>query len=219
MTSAAQSCGYACNRRRPLIVSVAAGIRSDDIDELARRRARRCSRHAESACVAPARCVIRSVRECAHRATSRRNAPREIMSAVGHVVDVSSEADIDAVTAMSGTRPRLFLPVDRHDDQRPRQDFGLDAAGGTDPDDRNGQAVRRRSPTPKTRRWSRVIERVRSPGGTTTAAFDSLEADTFVVSLRRAFDRRERSRRRTRGRSEQGLTVWAAVRNRVHSYS
>ena len=97
-----------------------------------------------------------------------------IMLAVGQVVWVPKEADIDSVTAVSGTGPAYFyLLIDVMIEAAIR--FGLDwvtartlavetARGAT------SLAVA------ETESMSSMIDRVRSPGGTTTAAFEHLDA-------------------------------------------
>jgi len=109
-----------------------------------------------------------------------------ILSAVGHVVSVDSDADIDSVTAISGTGPAYFyLLIDMM--IKSAQKFGLDpqaariltietakgAAAIADAEDETMQSL---------------IDRVRSPGGTTTAAFESLEADHVRDIFARAFE-------------------------------
>jgi pyrroline-5-carboxylate reductase len=109
-----------------------------------------------------------------------------IMSAVGHVVSVDSDADIDSVTAISGTGPAYFyLLIDMM--IKSAQDFGLDpqaariltietAKGAAAIADAEDETMRS------------LIARVRSPGGTTTAAFESLEADDVRDIFARAFE-------------------------------
>ena len=115
----------------------------------------------------------------------------EILSAIGDVVDVQDESMIDAVTAVSGSGPAyVYLLIQMMADAG--VELGLDAplartlaiqtavgasalAAGSD------EAM------------ATLIERVRSPGGTTAAALDSLDDDgvhaIFSRALRAARDR------------------------------
>jgi pyrroline-5-carboxylate reductase len=152
-------------KAQPLIVSVAAGIRSGDIDEwlgggLAVVRVMPNQ---------PALLRLGASGLFANARTSDDQKQRavRILSAVGHVVSVSSDADIDAVTAISGTGPAYFyLLIDMM--IKAAQDMGAIA----DAEDETMESL---------------IERVRSPGGTTTAAFDSLDADQVRDIFARAF--------------------------------
>ena len=103
-----------------------------------------------------------------------RELAESIMSAVGQYVWVGSESDIDAVTAVSGTGPAYFyLLIDVM--IRAGERYGLDA------DTARALAVETaRGATAlasaESESMTRMIERVRSPGGTTTAAFEHLDA-------------------------------------------
>ena len=94
-------------RCRPLVVSVAAGIRAADLGRW----------------LGPGAIVVRAMpnrpalvrsasRRCTRTATSTGSGgrpPEAIMAAVGRVVWVKSDADIDVVTAVSGSGPAYFL--------------------------------------------------------------------------------------------------------------
>lgn len=114
-----------------------------------------------------------------------------IMAAVGQVVVVPREADIDAVTAVSGSGPAYFyLLIDMLIAAGRR--LGLDAetattlAIGT----ATGAAALAAASDES---MEKLIERVRSPGGTTAAALDNLEAqnvrDIFAGAIVAARDR------------------------------
>lgn len=97
-----------------------------------------------------------------------------IMLAVGQVVWVPKEADIDSVTAVSGTGPAYFyLLIDVMIEAAIR--FGLDRETA-----RTLAVETARGATSlavaETESMSSMIDRVRSPGGTTTAAFEHLDA-------------------------------------------
>ena len=174
---------------RPLIVSIAAGPRGDDIDGwlgggLAVVRVMpnqpALVRRGVSALFANAR-----------TSGAQRTRAREILSAVGSVVDVGSEAEIDAATAVSGSGPAYFfllIEILAHT----AETLGIqpDAArmlavetarGAAELAAREGDSM------------DALITRVRSPGGTTAAALDCLEdakvRDIFARAITAARDR------------------------------
>ena len=174
---------------RPLIVSIAAGIHGADIDswlggDLAVVR------------VMPNQPAL--LRQgisgiFANEKTTQQQlvAARRIMSAVGAVIEVTTEADIDVVTAISGSGPAYFyLLIDML--AKTGNDLGLDkdvaralaietAQGAVALAASSGVAM------------DTLIARVRSPGGTTAAALESLESqgvrDIFNIALTAARDR------------------------------
>ncbi len=97
---------------KPLVMSIAAGIRSSDIN----------------AWMGGGLAIVRVMPNqpallrqgvsgvFANKLTSedQRKFASEIMAAVGAVVQVPNESDIDAVTAISGSGPAYFLPVGLH---------------------------------------------------------------------------------------------------------
>ncbi len=156
----------------PLIMSIAAGPRIDDID--------RWLGGANSIVrVMPNQPALIDQGISALIANDRaspddRALAEAIMSAVGSVVWVQKEEDIDAVTAVSGTGPAYFYLLIDVMIQSATQ-FGLDA------DTARTLAVETaRGATSlaaaETESMADMIERVRSPGGTTTAAFERLDA-------------------------------------------
>jgi len=173
----------AVQKVRPLIVSVAAGIRSGDIDEWL---------GGELAVVRimpnqPALLRLGASGLFANARTDdeQKERARRILSAVGHVVSVKSDADIDAVTAISGTGPAYFyLLIDMM--IKAAQEMGLDAQAAqilTIETAKGAAAIA----DAEDETMESLIERVRSPGGTTTAAFDSLDADHVRDIFARAF--------------------------------
>jgi len=179
----------AVQSNKPMIISIAAGVRSSDIDgwmggDLAVIR------------VMPNQPALLRLGVSALFANQRstgqdRALATTIMAAVGKVVQVSDETDIDAVTAISGTGPAYFyLLIDML--VKTATDMGLDddvartlaietargaAAIAADSDDA----------------MDGLIAKVRSPGGTTEAAFGSLEQQDvraiFSAALYAARDR------------------------------
>lgn len=176
-------------QNRPLIVSVAAGVRSADIDTwlgggLAIVR------------VMPNQPALLRRGIAGLYANERAGAgdidrASDIIGAVGEVVRVPREADIDAVTAISGSGPAyFFLLIDML--EKTAVDLGLDpdvAARLALETARGSAELAVASGEP----MDELIARVRSPGGTTAAALDRLEAADvraiFSAALEAARDR------------------------------
>jgi pyrroline-5-carboxylate reductase len=175
--------------RKPLIISVAAGTHSRDIDrwlggDLAIVRVMPNQ---------PALLLQGASGLFANDITSteERDRASDIMSAVGSVVHVPDEDGIDAVTAISGTGPAYFyLLIDLL--IRSAEDFGLDpqAAHKLVMDTAKGSAALAAvSGEP----MEAMIAHVRSPGGTTAAAFEVFDEenvrDIFAAAFTAARDR------------------------------
>jgi pyrroline-5-carboxylate reductase len=119
-----------------------------------------------------------------------RDMAEKIMTAVGQVVWLDSESKMDAVTAVSGTGPSYFYLL---------IDCMIEAGikSGIDPDTARTLAVETaRGATSlasaETESMSSLIERVRSPGGTTTAAFQLLDDADVRGIFAAAIDAAER---------------------------
>jgi pyrroline-5-carboxylate reductase len=158
-------------KSKPLILSIAAGVRSGDIEnwlggDLAVIR------------VMPNQPAFLSLGVSALFANDNcsaadRELAATVMQAVGKVVQVSAETDIDSVTAISGSGPAYFyLLIDMLvqtatamglDDATART-LAVETAVGA-------AALAANTDDP----MSELIAKVRSPGGTTAAALDSLE--------------------------------------------
>jgi pyrroline-5-carboxylate reductase len=102
---------------------------------------------------------------------------RSIIATTGPVIPVQTEEDIDTVTAVSGTGPAYFyllvdmlvkVAVQLGLDHDSALKLSLETARGA------GELAEQSGETMDT-----LIARVRSPGGTTAAAFDSLESNGF----------------------------------------
>lgn len=98
----------------------------------------------------------------------------KVMSAVGHVVWLDDESRMDAVTAISGTGPSYFYLL---------IDVMIEAARNYGIDEQTARTLAvetARGATAlaaaETESMSSLIDRVKSPGGTTTAAFEYLDA-------------------------------------------
>lgn len=175
--------------KRPLIISVAAGTHSRDIDNWL---------GAELAIVRvmpnqPALLLQGASGLYANDLTSndQRDRATEIVSAVGSVVHVHDEDSIDAVTAISGTGPAYFYFLIDMLIQSAEQ-FGLDsqAAHKLVMDTAKGSAA---LAAVSGESMEAMIEHVRSPGGTTAAAFDVFDdqnvRDIFAKAFTAARDR------------------------------
>jgi len=156
---------------RPLIMSIAAGPKIDDID----------------AWLGGGLSVVRVMPNqpalidqgisalFANERTSdaRRQLAEKIMTAVGHAVWLDSESKMDAVTAVSGTGPSYFyLLIDIMIESARKFGIDEDTARTLAVETARGATALAAA---ETESMSSLIERVRSPGGTTTAAFELLD--------------------------------------------
>jgi pyrroline-5-carboxylate reductase len=158
-------------QRRPLIISIAAGPRIDDIDSW-------LGGGLSVVRVMPNQPALIDQGISALFANPRtdianRSMAEKIMSAVGEVVWMDSESRMDAVTAVSGTGPAYFYllidvmietAISLGIDPATARTLVVETARGA-----TALASARNEP------MALMIERVRSPGGTTTAAFEHLE--------------------------------------------
>lgn len=153
---------------KPLIVSIAAGARIGDIE-------RWLGGNLSVVRVMPNQPALIDMGIAALFANERtgdeaRKLAEAILSAVGHVVWVESEKDMDAVTALSGTGPAYFyLLIDVM--IRCAVEYGLDedTARALAVETARGASALAAA---ETESMSAMIDRVRSPGGTTQAAFE-----------------------------------------------
>jgi len=178
----------AVQQSRPLIMSIAAGPRIEDID----------------AWLGGGLSVVRVMPNqpalidqgisalYANQRTSeaRRELAEMIMSTVGHAVWLDSESKMDAVTAVSGTGPSYFyLLIDIMIESAMK--FGIDEVTA-----RTLAVETARGATAlaaaETESMSLLIDRVRSPGGTTTAAFEHLDNKDARGIFATAIDAAER---------------------------
>lgn len=174
-------------RERPLVVSIAAGTRGDDIDTW-------LGGGLSVVRIMPNQPALLRLGVSGLYANERtsgdeRRRAAEIMSAVGSVVFVGSEADIDAVTAVSGSGPAyFFLLIDVLIETAVKLGLSKDTARVLAIETAKGAAALAESETADA-----LIARVRSPGGTTAAALDSLEnanvRDIFSAAITAARDR------------------------------
>ena len=156
---------------RPLVMSIAAGPKIDDID----------------AWLGGGLSVVRvmpnqpalidqgiSALYANERTSDERKAQAEkIMTAVGHVVWIDSESKMDAVTAVSGTGPSYFyLLIDIMIESAKKYGMDEETARTLAVETARGATALAAA---ETESMSLLIERVRSPGGTTQAAFEYLD--------------------------------------------
>lgn len=174
---------------RPLVISIAAGPRIADIDNWL---------GGDNAVVrvmpnqpALVRSGISGIYGNERTTADQLATAKTIMSAVGPVIEVPAEKDIDAVTAVSGSGPAYFyLVIDMI--AKAGIELGLDAdtARQLAAETAVGAAALA-SNCDET--MDDLIARVRSPGGTTAAALDSLESQgiraIFLTALTAARDR------------------------------
>jgi pyrroline-5-carboxylate reductase len=179
----------AVQKTRPLIISVAAGVRSIDIDAW-------LGGGLSVVRVMPnqpalLRLGISGMYANDKTSEEQRRAASNIVQTTGPVIEVATEADIDTVTAVSGTGPAYFyLLVDML--VSAAEQMGLDhksalalvletARGAGEMAEQSGESM------------DTLIARVRSPGGTTAAAFDYIDntnfRDIFISAVIAARDR------------------------------
>lgn len=174
---------------RPLIISIAAGVRVADIDRWLG------GGHAVVRIMPNQPALLRQGISAifANAATTHDQieAAAEIMSSVGPVVAVHREADIDAVTAISGSGPAYFyLLIDIL--SKTGVELGLEksVAEQLAIETAKGASI---LASESMEGVDELIARVRSPGGTTATALDSLLdqglRDIFTTALRAARDR------------------------------
>ncbi len=176
-------------RTRPVIISIAAGVRSRDIESwLGGNLAVVRVMPNQPALI---RKGVTGLYANEQTSDTQRARATEIIAAVGKVVQLSREADIDTVTAVSGSGPAFFfLLIDMLIDAA--SGLGLDAASAQilAIETAKGASILADS---EDESMSALIERVRSPGGTTAAALDSLEShnvrDIFASAVTAARDR------------------------------
>lgn len=156
---------------KPLILSIAAGVRSSDIEDwLGGELAVVRGMPNQPAFLGLGVSALFANDNCSD---ADRNLATSVMQAVGKVVHVNAETDIDSVTAISGSGPAYFyLLIDMM--VQTATAMGLDdATARTLAVETAVGAAALAAGSDDT--MSELIARVRSPGGTTAAALDSLE--------------------------------------------
>jgi pyrroline-5-carboxylate reductase len=157
---------------RPLIMSIAAGPKIEDIDQW-------LGGGLSVVRVMPNQPALIDQGISALFANERteqsgRDMAEKIMTAVGQVVWLDSESKMDAVTAVSGTGPSYFyLLIDCMIEAGIKSGIDSETARTLAVETARGATS---LASAETESMSSLIERVRSPGGTTTAAFELLDA-------------------------------------------
>ncbi|MFQ6004357.1 MAG: pyrroline-5-carboxylate reductase [Woeseia sp.] len=174
---------------KPLIISIAAGPRIDDIDDWLGGGMRIVRVMPNQPALIDQGISALFANQLADAAS--RELAENVMSAVGQVVWLESESMMDAVTAVSGTGPAYcYLLIDVMIESA--------VSFGIEPETARTLAVETaRGATAlasaETESMQKLIERVRSPGGTTTAAFECLDAadvrGIFAEAIKAARDR------------------------------
>lgn len=162
-------------QNKPLVISIAAGVRATDIETW-------LGGTLPVVRVMPnqpalLRLGISGLYANEHTSKQQLRAATNIISTTGPVIRVNAEEDIDTVTAVSGTGPAYFyLLTDML--VKAAVDLGLSyedalalvletARGAGEMAEQSGETM------------DSLIARVRSPGGTTAAAFDFLDGTDF----------------------------------------
>ena len=177
---------------RPLIMSIAAGPRTDDIEDW-------LGGGLEVVRVMPNQPALIDQGISALYANEQTSAggraeAEKIMSAVGQAVWLRQESEMDAVTAISGTGPAyVYLLIE----------IMISSAEALGLDPHTARILARQTArgaaslaAATDESMTSLIERVRSPGGTTKAAFDVLEpagvraifADAIEAAKNRSFE-------------------------------
>jgi len=159
-------------QHKPLIISIAAGPRIEDIDDWLGGGMRIVRVMPNQPALIDQGISALFANELTDDAG--RDLAEKVMTAVGQVAWLDSESLMDAVTAVSGTGPAyLYLLIDIMIESA--VEFGIDAETA-----RSLAVETARGATAlasaEAESMSSLIERVRSPGGTTTAAFECLDA-------------------------------------------
>jgi pyrroline-5-carboxylate reductase len=179
----------AVQKQKPLVISIAAGPTVADIDAW-------LGGDLEIVRVMPNQPALIDRGISALYANERtddfgRILAEKVMSAVGKVVWIDDESLMDAVTAVSGTGPAyVYLLLDMMIEAAVDLGITRDVARTLVLETARGASSLASAATEP---MTSLIERVRSPGGTTTAAFESLDAANvrviFASAIRAARDR------------------------------
>lgn len=174
---------------KPLIVSIAAGTTIDSIDSwlggdlsIVRVMPNQPAIH---------RLGVSGVFANEQTSIAERDRAEAIIGAISKVVHVPAESDLDAITAVSGTGPAYFyLMIDMMIDAAVALGIERESAEVLAVETAKGAASIAES---EIEPMASLIDRVKSPGGTTEAAFEVLDAagvrDIFLKAITAARDR------------------------------
>ncbi|MGH8090634.1 MAG: pyrroline-5-carboxylate reductase [Rudaea sp.] len=168
--------------RKPLIVSIAAGIRIDQLEDWLGGNLAivRCMPNTPALIGAGAAGIHANARTSA----AQRELAQGILAGAGLVVWIDDETQMDTVTALSGSGPAyFFLLVEALVDAAVAQGLPRDAARelATQTCLGAGRMLREDGASP-----AELRRRVTSPNGTTQAALESFAADDFAQIVARA---------------------------------
>jgi len=172
LKSVCENLARTAQKQKPLVISIAAGPRVDDIE-------RWLGGNLDIVRVMPNQPALVDQGISALFANRRtdelgRILAEKIMTAVGQAVWVDEESLLDAVTAVSGTGPSYFyLLIDAMIQSAIRMGIDPETARTLVVETARGAATLAGA---ETQSMTALIDRVRSPGGTTTAAFERLDA-------------------------------------------
>ncbi|MDX1404768.1 MAG: pyrroline-5-carboxylate reductase [Woeseiaceae bacterium] len=175
-------------KTRPLIMSIAAGPTTDDINDWlgGGMAVVRVMPNQPALIDQGISALISNVRTN----DAQRDLAERIMTAVGQVVWLDDESKMDGVTAVSGTGPSYFyLLIDCMIEAGVRYGLDKDLARTLAVETARGATSLAAA---ETESMASLIERVRSPGGTTTAAFGVLDAAKVRGIFADAMDAAER---------------------------
>ncbi len=172
----------AADARQPLFVSIAAGIRCDALDGWlgGNRAIVRTMPNTPALIGIGATGLFANTRASA----DNRDIAESILASVGVTAWVTDEAQLDAITAVSGSGPAyFFLMIEAM--QQAAESLGLDADTArtlVTQTALGAASMNAQSDEPA----SELRQRVTSKGGTTAAALASFEADQFQAMVERA---------------------------------
>ncbi len=182
MAEATRGVAAAVRQHEPLVISVAAGVRASAIVSWLDGYARIVRTMPNRPALMGA--GVTGLHAAATLSPADRKAAQQVMEAVGTTVWVEQEADLDTVTAVSGSGPAYFFLLIELLDEAARE-LGLtpETARTLAIETAHGAALlaRAREFTPKELR-----EQVTSRGGTTAAALAVLEEADLRGIVRRA---------------------------------
>ncbi len=158
---------------KPLIISIAAGSRADDIDSwlggkmsIVRVMPNQPAMIDQSISALYANTKVKKE----HRLLAE-----NVMSSIGQFVWIDDESQMDAVTALSGTGPAYFyLLIDIMIESGIKYGLEPDTARTLAVETARGATALAAA---ETESMAKMIDRVRSPGGTTMAAFKHLDSE------------------------------------------
>ena len=158
---------------KPLIISIAAGSRADDIDSwlggkmsIVRVMPNQPAMIDQSISALYANTKVKK---------EYRSLAENVMSSVGQFVWIDDESQMDAVTALSGTGPAYFyLLIDIMIESGIKYGLEPDTARTLAVETARGATALAAT---ETESMAKMIDRVRSPGGTTMAAFKHLDSE------------------------------------------